>query len=165
MSKLTQLLNQITDLIQSHNPEKWTEIELDTGLELDVIKGYLEGKSYKLPAEIIELYQWRNGKGYGSFFLSAESGYSDQEFYSLATGLGWGEEWEQDYCSGTSLLALFSFEGTYCWTVLSEESQEFAPIYITDEPCFDTTSSPSYPSLTTMLEKRIKRLEFVWKIE
>ena len=164
MSKLTQLLNQITDLIQSHNPEKWTDIKLNPGLELNIIQGYLEGKSHKFPAEIIELYQWRNGNGYGSFFMSAESSYDDQEFYSLAAGLGQGEEWAQDYCPGTSLLALFAFEGTYCWTVLSEDSQEFAPIYINDEPCFDTISSPSYPSLTAMLEKRIKRLNFVWKI-
>lgn len=164
MSKLTDLLNQITGWIQHYNSEQWSKIQLDPGLSCDQIKGYLEGKSFTFPDEIIELYQWRNGAGHGSFFASAESAYDDQEFYSLGAGLGLGEEWEQDYCPGTSLLALFAFEGTYYWTVLPDKPQEFAPIYMSDELDFDT-SSPSYSSLTAMLEKKIPRLKFVWKID
>ena len=101
-------------------------------------------KSFTFPEEIIELYQWRNGTGYGTFFVSPESSYDEQEFHSLATGLGYGEEWEEDYCPGTPLLGLFTFEGTQYWTILPDTPQEFAPIYVSDEPNFDTTS-PSYP--------------------
>jgi hypothetical protein len=164
MSKLTEHLNQITEWIQHYNPKEWDKIKLDPGLSLDQIQSHLEGKSFVLPEEIIELYKWRNGTGNGSFFVSTESSYDDQEFYSLSVGLGQGEEWEQDYCPGTSLLALFSFDGTYYWTALPDSPQEFAPIYASDEADFDTTS-PSYPSLTAMLERRIARSKFVWKIE
>jgi hypothetical protein len=164
MPKLTEHLNQITEWIQQYNPDKWHEIKLDPGLSLGQIQSHLEGKSFVLPAEIIELYEWRNGTGYGCFFVSTESSYDEQEFYSLDVGLSWGEEWEQDYCPGTSLLALFAFEGTYYWTVLPDSPQEFAPIYVSDGPDFDTTS-PSYPSLAAMLERMIARSKFVWKIE
>ncbi|OCQ94270.1 hypothetical protein BCD64_05760 [Nostoc sp. MBR 210] len=117
-----------------------------------------------MPTEILELYQWRNGKGYSSLFPSAEGGYDEQEFYSLASGLGLGQEWRQDYCPGTHLLALFAFEDTYYWTVLPETQQELAPIYFNDEPDF-TIASPAYPSLEAMLEKQATRLKFVWKID
>jgi hypothetical protein len=164
MSKLTEHLNQITEWIQHHNPKEWDKIKLDSGLSIDQIQSHLEGKSFVLPQEIIELYKWRNGTGYGSFFISTESGYDQQEFYDLGFGLGQGEEWQQDYCPGTSLLALFSFEGTYYWTILPDIPQEFAPIYASDGPDFDTTS-PSYPSLTAMVEEMIALCKFVWKIE
>ncbi len=164
MSKLTDLLNQITGWIQHYNSEEWSEIQLDPGLSGDRIEDYLKGESFILPDEIIELYQWRNGSGYGAFFVSAESAYNDQEFYSLGAGLELGEQWEQGYCPGTSLLALFAFDGTYYWTVLPDKPQEFAPIYISDEADFDT-AFPSYPSLTAMLEEKISRLKFVWKID
>ena len=59
---------------------------------------------------------------------------------------------------------MFAFEGTYYWTVLPDKPQEFAPIYITDEPDFNTGFS-SYPSLAAMLEKKIPRLKFGWKID
>jgi hypothetical protein len=157
MPKLTDLLNQITGWIQ-HN------LKLDSGLSREQIEAYLEGKSFTFSEEIIELYQWRNGTGYGSFFASAEAGYDEQIFYSLGAALRIGEEWSEDYCPDTRILALFALEGTYYWTVLPDKSEEFAPIYVTDEPDFDT-SSHSYPSLAAMLEKMISRLKFIWKID
>jgi hypothetical protein len=164
MPKLTDLLNQITGWIQHYNPEGWDKVKLDSGLSRDQMEAYIEGKPFTLPEEVFELYQWRNGTGCGSFFISAESRYDEQEFYSLDAGLGLGKEWAEDYCPGTSILTLFAFEGTHYWTVLPDKPQEFAPIYITDEPDFDTTS-PSYPSLAAMLEKKIPRLRFIWKID
>jgi hypothetical protein len=164
MSKLTGLLEQITGWIQHYNSEAWKQVNLAPGLSRDQIDKYLEGKSFTFPEEIIELYQWRNGTGYGTFFVSPESSYDEQEFHSLATGLGYGEEWKEDYCPGTPLLGLFTFEGTQYWTILPDTPQELSPIYVSDEPDFDTTS-PSYPSLAAMLEKKIPRLKFVWKIE
>jgi hypothetical protein len=164
MARLTELLEQITGWIQHYNAEEWAQVQLAPGLSRNQIEQYLDGKAFTFPEEIIELYQWQNGTGYGAFFVSAESGYDEQEFHSLAIGLGYGEEWEQDYCPGTALLGLFAFEGTQYWTVLPESPQELAPIYVSDGPDFDT-SSPSYPSLAAMLEKKIPRLKFVWKID
>lgn len=164
MFKLTNLLNQITGWIQHYNPEEWRKVKLDLGLSPTQIEAYFEEKSFTLPDEVFELYQWRNGAGYGSFFISAEAGYDEQKFYSLAAGLGQGEEWAKDYCLETPILVLFALEGTYYWTVLPNKPQEFSPIYVTDELDFDT-SSPGYPSLTAMLEKKIPRLKFVWKID
>jgi len=164
MPKLTDLLNQITGWIQHYNLQEWHKVKLDSGLSRDQMEAYLEGKPFTFPEEIFELYQWRSGTGYGSFFVSAEAGYDEQEFYSLAAGLGLGEEWAEDYCPDTRILALFAFEGTYYWTVLPDKPQEFAPIYVTDELDFDT-SSPSCPSLAAILEKKISRLKFVWKID
>ncbi|WP_335039236.1 hypothetical protein [Nostoc sp.] len=164
MPRVTELLNQIVELVQQYNSEEWHKVNLDPGLTPKQIQSYLEGKSFTLPIEIIELYQWRNGTGYGSLFPSAESGYDEQEFYSLASALELGEEWEQDFTPIVHVLPLFGFEGTYYWTVLPETQQELATLYVTDEADFDT-SSPNYPSLTAMLEKQIRRLKFVWKID
>ncbi len=164
MPKVTELLNQIVEWVQQHNSEEWHKVNLDPGLTLEQIHSYLEDKSFTLPTEIIELYQWRNGTGYGSLFPSAESGYDEQEFYSLASALGLGEQWGQDFSTIVHVLPLFAFEDTYYWTVLPETQQELATVYVTDEPDFDT-SSPNYPSFTAMLEKQIRRLKFVWKID
>lgn len=164
MSKLTDLLNQITGWIQHYNSEEWAQVKLDPGLSRAQIESYFEGKAFTFPEEIFELYQWRNGRGTGSFFVSADGVYSDQVFNSLAAGLGLGEEWTESFCPDIPLLALFAMEDAYYWTVLPDKPQEFAPIYVTDEPDFDT-SSPSYPSLAAMLEEAISRLKFVWKID
>jgi hypothetical protein len=158
MSKLTDLLNQIAGWIQQHNPEEWDNIRLDRKLSCDEIQSLCEGKSFVFPSEIVELYQWHNGSESGSFFLDAQGVYGDQQFYSLDLGLGYGEDWSQEYCPGKKILLLFSFEDAYWWTVLPDKPQEFAPIYISDEPDFDT-ASPNYPSLSAMLEKEISRLK------
>lgn len=163
MPRVTELLNQIVEWVQQYNSEEWHKVNLDPGLTLEKIQSYLEGKSFTLPTEIIELYQWRNGTGYGFLFPSVESGYNEQEFYSLASALELGEEWEQDFASTVHVLPLFAFEDTYYWSVLPETQQELATLYVADQPDFDT-SYPNYPSLTTMLEKQIRRLKFVWKI-
>lgn len=160
MSKLTDLLNQIISWIQHYNSEAWNKVELAPGLSRAQIESYLEGKPFTFPEEIFELYQWRDGTGYGSFFVSAEGMYDDQKFYSLAEGLGLGEEWAEMFCADIPILVLFAFEETYYWTVLPNKPQQVAPIYVTDEPDFDI-SSPSYLSLAAMLEKKIPRLKFV----
>lgn len=164
MSKVPELLNQIIEWVQQYNSEEWHKVDLAPGLTREQIQNYCAGQPFVLPTEILELYQWRNGTGYGSLFPSAEGGYDEQEFYSLGSGLSLGEEWEQDYCPGTHLLALFAFEGTYYWTVLPETQQELAPIYFNDEPDFAVTSL-AYPSLEAMLEKKLDRLKFVWRID
>jgi hypothetical protein len=165
MSRLTELLNQIEQWVYQYKAEECHKIDMAPGLTIEQIQSYLEEKPYILPTEIVELYQWHNGKGYGSLFPSPEGFYDEQEFYSLPIGLGIGEDWEQEYCPGTHLLGMFSHEGNYCWTVLPEIPQEFAPIYFSsDEPDF-ATAAPEYPSLTAFLEKKILRLKFVWKID
>jgi hypothetical protein len=164
MSRVTELLNQIAELIQQYNSEEWHKINLDPGLTSEQIQLLCKGKPFLLPTEILELYQWRNGRGLGSIFPFSDGGYDGQEFYDLSLGLGLGEEWEQDYCPGTHLLALFGVEGTYYWTVLPEIQQEAAPIYSTDEPDF-TTYFPDYPSLEAMLEKQIADLKISYKID
>lgn len=157
MSRLTDLLNQITGWIQQHNPEEWNNISLGSKLSNDQIQSFCEGESFIFPSEIVELYQWHNGSKSGSFFVDSQGVYGDQEFHSLSLGLGYGEDWSQEYCPDKKILALFAFEGTYWWTVLPATPQEFAPIYISDEPDFDT-ASPSYVSLTAMLEEEVNRL-------
>lgn len=164
MSRVTELLNQIAEWVQQYNSEEWHQVDLAPGLTSEQIQSLCEGKPFALPTEIFELYQWRNGRGSGSLFPHADGGYDEQEFYDLALGLGLGEEWEQDYCPGTHLLALFSVEGTYYWTVLPQTQQKLAPIYSSDEPDF-ATASPDYPSLEAMLNRQITRLKIKWKID
>ena len=112
MSRVTELLNQIEQWVSEYNPKEYHQINMAPGLTIEEIQSYLEGKSYKLPTEIIELYQWHNG-GNGSLFPYPDGGYGDQEFFSLGIGLGTGEDWEQEYCPGTHLLGLFGHEGNY----------------------------------------------------
>jgi hypothetical protein len=66
MSRVTELLNQIAELIQQYNSEKWHKINLDPGLTSEQIQLLCKGKPFLLPTEILELYQWRNGSGLGS---------------------------------------------------------------------------------------------------
>ncbi len=156
MSKLTDLLNQIVGWIEDNNSEEWNRIRLDTGLSHAQIQHFYEGNSFIFPTEIVDLYQWHDG-GNGSFFIDAHGIYGDQHFNSLGWGLSCGEDWSRDYCPDKKILALFACEDVYWWTILPDTSQEAAPIYVSDEPDFDTCS-PNYPSLTAMLEEMIQRL-------
>ena len=78
MSKLTDLLNQITGWIQQHNPEEWDNISLDSKLSDDQIQSFCEGESFIFPSEIVELYKWHNGSKSGSFFVDTQGVYGDQ---------------------------------------------------------------------------------------
>ncbi|MBN3883703.1 MULTISPECIES: hypothetical protein [unclassified Nostoc] len=53
---MTELLNQIFEWVQQYNSEEWHKVNLDPGLTIEEIQSYLEGKSFTLPTEIIELY-------------------------------------------------------------------------------------------------------------
>lgn len=164
MSRVTELLHQIEQWVERYNPAEYHKIDLAPGLSIEQIQSYFKGLPYTLPTEIVELYQWHNGCSFGSLFPSPEGMYGDQEFDSLAIGLGTGEDWETEYCPGRHFLWLFAVEDIYYWTVLPETPQELAPIYSSsDEPDF-ATASPDYPSLTAFLEENISRLKFVWKI-
>jgi hypothetical protein len=156
MARLTDLLNQINDWIEANNPGAWNNVHLDPGLSRDQIQSFCEGESFSFPKEVIELFQWRNG-GNGGFFVSAHGHYDEQGFYSLSEGLGYGEDWSQEYSPDKNILALFSHEDAYWWTELPNSPQDHAPIYISDEPDF-AMSSPTYPSLTAMLEKIVRGL-------
>lgn len=157
MTKLTDLLNQINDWIEANNPEEWNKIQLNPGLSRDQIQSFCEDQSFSFPEEIIELYQWRNG-GNSSFFMDAHGCYDMQKFYSLSEGLGYGEEWSQEYSPDKDILLLFSIEDAYWWTELPNAPQDFAQIHIiSEEPDF-AMSSPTYPSLTAMLEKIVRGL-------
>jgi hypothetical protein len=163
MSRVTELLHQIATWAQHYNSEGWHRVNLDPGLTSEQIQGLCEGEPFVLPTEIFELYQWHNG-GSVSLLPYADGGYEEQKFYDLAQGLGIGEDWEQEYCPGTSLLALFAVEDAYYWIILPQTQQEFAPIYANDEPDF-ATASPDYPSLEAMLDRQIARLKMRWKID
>jgi hypothetical protein len=158
MSRVTELLNQIEQWVSEYNPQECHQINMAPGLTVEQIQFYLEGKPYKLPTEIIELYQWHDGSRNGSLLPYPGGCYGDQEFLSLGIGLDIGEDWEQEYCPGTHLLCLFSQEGNYHWTVLPETQQNFAAIYSNDEPDFENTLL-DYPSLTAFLEKQLSELK------
>ncbi|NET11226.1 MAG: hypothetical protein F6K09_32925 [Merismopedia sp. SIO2A8] len=164
MSRVTELLNQITTWAQQYNSEEWHKVDLAPGLTSEKIQSLCKGKPFALPTEIFELYHWRNGGGSGSLLPYADGLYGEQEFYDLALGLGLGEEWERDYCPGTHLLALFGVEDVYYWTLLPQTRQELAPIYSSDEPDFATASS-HYPSLEAMLDQQVAWIKTNWKID
>lgn len=62
MSELTNALNRIFNCLENHPSEKYASIDvLQPGLSYKEIERRVADLPFKLPEEVYELYQWRNG--------------------------------------------------------------------------------------------------------
>ncbi|MBV6621910.1 MAG: SMI1/KNR4 family protein [Rivularia sp. (in: Bacteria)] len=90
MSDLTDALNRIVNWLKNHTSEKYASVDVwQPGLSYEEIDRRVADLPFKLPEEIYELYQWRNGtyegeedfsrffSGYA--FLSLESAIKEYE--------------------------------------------------------------------------------------
>lgn len=162
MSQLTEILNLIESWVQKYNSDELRRVKMRPGLTIEQIEEKLVGQPYKLPREIIELYQWHNG-GHESFLPSPDGGYDLQTFLYLDEAISTAIDWNDSVFPNMNAFPLFSVEDVIYWTVGSFEQQDLAPIYSGDDGEFP--SSPDAASLTIFLEKQVKRLRFKWKIE
>jgi len=71
MSRLTEALDRIGNYLQQHAPEVFATLQ--PGLSYEEIEEIVKDLPFRLPPEVYELYQWRNGTDY-------YSSYSDRVF-------------------------------------------------------------------------------------
>ncbi|MEM6752416.1 MAG: SMI1/KNR4 family protein [Cyanobacteria bacterium P01_C01_bin.38] len=91
MSDLTDALNRIVNWLQKHPSEKYASVDvLQPGLSYEEIDKRVADLPFKLPEEVSQLYQWRNGTCEGEEdFSKFFSGYA---FLSLESAI---EEYEE----------------------------------------------------------------------
>ena len=65
MSRLTEALDRIGNYLQQHAPEVFATLQ--PGLSYEEIEKIVKDLPFRLPPEVYELYQWRNGTDY-SFY-------------------------------------------------------------------------------------------------
>lgn len=88
MSKLTEGLNRIYDRMASYTPHRIRDLK--SGISPKEINNLAKNLPFKLPLEVYELYQWRNGL-FGWDFL-----FENYEFLSLERAIyKYQEELEQ----------------------------------------------------------------------
>ncbi|MGM3308483.1 hypothetical protein ACSQ6I_21325 [Anabaena sp. WFMT] len=162
MSQLIKLLRLVESWVQQYNSDELAQVKMRPGLTVQQIEEKLSGLPYKLPREIVELYQWHNG-GHESFLPSPDGGYDLQVFFYLDEAISTAMDWNDGIFPNRNAFPLFSVEDVIYWTVGSEEQQELAPIYSSDDA--ELPSHPDATSLTAFLENNVKRLRFKWKID
>lgn len=155
MSQLTEILNLIESWVQQYNADAIRWVKMRPGLTIGQIEKKLEGLPYKLPREILELYQWHDG-GKPSFLPFPDS--YEQEFFDLNEAISIAMDWNRSVFPNMNAFPLFSVEDVIYWTLGSEKQQNAEPIYSSDEGEFP--SSPNALSLTAFLENEIERLRF-----
>ena len=86
MSGLTNALNRIVNWLEKHSCEKYASVNvLQPGLSYEEIERRVVDLPFKLPEEVYELYQWRNGTCEGEEdFSKFFSGYA---FLSLESAI------------------------------------------------------------------------------
>ncbi|MEO0843293.1 MAG: SMI1/KNR4 family protein [Cyanobacteria bacterium J06643_5] len=122
MSDLTNALNRIFNWLEKHPSEKYASVDvLQPGLSYEEIERRVADLPFKLPEEVYQLYQWRNGtyegeedfsrffNGYA--FLSLESAIEEYE------ELNWKLHW----------LPIFYLDSRD-YLIVSCQSENIAPI-------------------------------------
>lgn len=153
MSTLTNALNRIIKWLEIYKPE--LAASFFPGLNFNEIQAGEQKIGFKFPAEIYELYQWRNGSdidGYSLFgpcmgFLSFDRAIESSIFWnSLISELNYENE---PWYATSPLFFFFEDDGCYCGIPLQ------TPLNYPDKPVveFGEGGLPSlyYESLTTMM--------------
>jgi cell wall assembly regulator SMI1 len=125
MSQLIEVLNSIESWVHT-NAE--FEFSMRLGLMPEHVAEKLAEVSYKIPQEIIELYQWHNG-GSKPFLPMPDGEYGIQEFFSLGEAISIALDWNEIVFPKMNAFPLFAREGSMYWTVVSEIQYESALIY------------------------------------
>ncbi|AFY53194.1 hypothetical protein Riv7116_0600 [Rivularia sp. PCC 7116] len=122
MSDLTDALNRIFDWLKKHPSEKYASVDvLQPGLSYEEIEIKVADLPFKLPEEVYELYQWRNGTCEGEEdFSKFFNGYA---FLSLESAI---EEYEE--LNWKSYWFPIFYLDSRDYLVVSCKSEELAPI-------------------------------------
>lgn len=143
MSPLTEALEYISTWLQQHQPER--SASLRPGLKYEEIKEKIKNLPFRLPTEVYELYQWRNGSK-SSFILFPEiSSYDYVQFFSLEEAIDNCLDWN------AGLFPLFIIEDVGIFIVVDKKEKETSPVFSNDE--LSLPKKPNYETLTSMMIK------------
>ena len=158
MSELTDALNQIVSWLEKHPSEKYASADvLQPGLSYEEIDRRVADLPFKLPEEVYELYQWRNGTCDGEeeraqffnglTFLSLEAALD--KYDELLSGYDDDEEVE-DYWNEMWFPLFSRFVDYHCFYLVKGdiEGNIYPAILCSDE--YDYPSK-SFNSLTEMM--------------
>jgi hypothetical protein len=151
MSQLTQILNSIEVWLQQNRLSDLERFKTRLILTPDRIREKVDILSYKLPKEVIELYNWLHS-GHKLFLTMPDGNFNRQSFLDLDRAISLSTDWE----NAGIFLGMKVFDSIY-WTVGSEYQQDVAPIYSNDEAEFP--SKPDAESLTIFLVQEFERLQ------
>lgn len=155
MTALTSALERIMNWLMEHQPDYVASFQ--AGLKSDEIQAVEAGLGFKLPAEIYELYQWRNGTEEDTKALC----FPTMQFLPLSKAIqcsqGCNEYIESDkefvteekeWYETSPLFAFIEDNGDYCGVPLIDRQKEKLPVVVIFE-----TEMPTifYTSLTDMM--------------
>jgi hypothetical protein len=162
MSRLSHILNLLELWIQQYELTQFERMKMFPILTPKQIEEKLTRLPYKLPKEIIELYEWLYN---GHKIVLSLSNYSQeyQAFLDLDRPISIVIDWNSsNLFPGRNVFPFLSREDVIYWTVGSDKQQELAKIYSNDEAEFP--SEPDAMSLSEFLETEVERLRLKWQI-
>lgn len=164
MSALTEALERIFNWLKQHPSDKYASVEvLEPGLTYEEIEERVTELPFRLPKEVYELYQWRNGTCYGEedfagffdglAFISLESAL--QKYNEL---IEYANEWaEKNWCDPNEIWSLNWFplfykevdHEDYYIVICDQEEKETLPVLFRQSEAPELLTQ--YTSLTNMM--------------
>lgn len=162
MSQIVQILNFIELWLKQNKPNELEQVEMRSFLMPEQIEQKVAVLPYKLPKEIVELYQWLHSSH--RLFLSMPDGdFNCQGFLNLDEAISLSMDWNNSVFPNMNVFPLLSVSDAMYWTVGSDKQQDIAPIYSNDYAEFP--SEPDVESLTAFLLQEVERLQGTRKID
>jgi hypothetical protein len=158
MSRTTQILNSIELWLQQNRPIDLERFGTRPILTPEQIEEKIAILPYKLPKEVIELYEWLHS-GHKLFLIIPDGNFDMQSFLHLDRAISLSIDWENSgVFVGLRTFPLLTdvYDAIY-WTVGSDTQQDIEPIYNNDEAKFP--SKPDADSLTSFLMQEFERLQ------
>ena len=148
MSLLTNSLNNIFVWLENNNPA--VAASLQSGLTYAEIEDKVASLPFRLPKELYELYQWRNGSREENEkveFFECYRFLPLEEALNIRSDIKEQDYWIIDELYPYGWFPIFTFEGEYYSVIGSEKQRDFSPIiYIYHD------ENISYISLTKMMQ-------------
>jgi hypothetical protein len=151
MSDLVKALKFVDKWVYQNIPNH--PAVMNQGLSREVIELRVKDLPFRLPTEVYDLYQWRNG-GVKPFIPYPE-GWDLAGFLPLEESIEAALAWNSNF----NLFPLFTIEDAGYFIVCTQEKYDQLPIYCSDVPEQAMDSQPQYSSLTDMMQELVKELK------
>jgi hypothetical protein len=151
MSDLVKALKFVDKWVYQNIPNH--PAVMNQGLSREVIELRVKDLPFRLPTEVYDLYQWRNG-GVKPFIPYPE-GWDLASFLSLEEAIEAALAWNSNF----NLFPLFAIEDAGYFIVCTQEKCDESPIYYSDLPEEAIKSKYRYSSLTNMMQELVKELK------
>jgi hypothetical protein len=151
MSDLVKALKFVDKWVHQHIPNH--PAVMNQGLSREVIELKVKDLPFRLPTEVYDLYQWKNG-GVKPFIPYPE-GCDLASFLSLEEATEAALAWNSNF----NLFPLFAIEDAGYFIVCTQEECDESPVYYSDLPEEAIKSKYQYSSLTNMMQELVKELK------